>query len=68
MRALKLGAVYHPDGNPDYAYVVVHMSDDRITCLLLWSNSSRYPAGHVWDEPLDGFKESIQRRAIRRIA
>ncbi len=63
----KLGAVYHPRGNPDYAYVVVSLEEPteklpegRLKWLLLWSNASNLKPGALHDESLRGFEQLLQ--------
>lgn len=69
MKEAKLGTVYRPKGNPDYAYVAVRLErvDNTIVCLQLWSNGGAKP-GQVWVEPLNEFEKMLNDGEIRRYA
>lgn len=48
---VKAGSVYHPKGNPGYAYALVSASDTVAVLLQLWTNTpDRGPIpGEVWE-------------------
>jgi hypothetical protein len=69
VRPLKLGAVYRPRGNPDYAYVTVRLEEDQVECLMLWSNSSAEWAqpGRTWREARSSFEASVRDGSVQRM-
>ena len=73
MKQARIGEVYHPVENTEYAYVVVRADRevDRVWCLILWSNvglGSALAAGRLFDEPLSQFESELEGGVIKRFA
>lgn len=62
----ELGAVYMPLGNPGYAYVLVRLTEDTVTCLQLWSNHLASRPGEVWEMTRKWFERDLRARRVVR--
>lgn len=66
---LKLGAVYRPRGNPDYAYALVRLDEEQVECLMLWANCqlASVQPGKTWTEARSSFEESVVGGDVQRM-